>query len=48
MSQQEAKRRLLSRLSRQFGYTVPALTLVASGLVFQAHADEPTEAFTNI
>lgn len=48
MSQQEAKRRLLSRLSRQFGYTAPALALVASGLAFQAHADEPTDAFTNM
>lgn len=48
MSQQEAKRRLLSRLSRQFGYAAPALALVASGLAFQAHADEPTEAFTNM
>ncbi len=48
MSQLEAKRRLLSRLSRQFGYTAPALALVASGLAFQAHANEPTEGFTNM
>lgn len=47
MSQHEAKRRLLSRLSRQFGYTAPALALVASGLAFQANADEPTESFVN-
>lgn len=48
MSQHEAKRRLLSRLSRQFGYTAPALALVASGLAFQAHADEPTDSMTNV
>ncbi|MGO2008440.1 MAG: hypothetical protein ACTH24_10270, partial [Vreelandella alkaliphila] len=48
MSQQEAKRRLLSRLSRQFGYTAPALALVASGLAFQVSADEPTEGFTTM
>ncbi|KPQ26200.1 MAG: hypothetical protein HLUCCA13_00480 [Halomonas sp. HL-48] len=48
MSQHEAKRRLLSRLSRQFGYTAPALALVAGGLAFQAQADEPTEGFTSM
>ncbi|MDQ7728822.1 hypothetical protein [Halomonas sp. SpR8] len=48
MSQHEAKRRLLSRLSRQFGYTAPALALVASGLAFQAQADEPTEGFASM
>lgn len=48
MSQHEAKRRLLSRLSRQFSYTAPALALVASGVAFQAHADEPTEGFTDM
>ncbi|WP_434986559.1 hypothetical protein [Vreelandella zhaodongensis] len=48
MSQQEAKRRLLSRLTRQFGYTAPALALVASGLAFQAVANEPTEEFTDV
>ncbi|MBF59842.1 hypothetical protein KF947_05645 [Halomonas sp. FeN2] len=48
MSQNEAKRRLLSRLSRQFGYTAPALALVAGGLAFQAQADEPTEGFTSM
>jgi hypothetical protein len=48
MSQHEAKRRLLSRLSRQLGYSAPALALVASGVAFQVHADEPTEGFTNL
>lgn len=48
MSQHEVKRRLLSRLSRQFGYTAPALALIASGLAFQAQADEPTEGFTSM
>lgn len=48
MSQHEVKRRLLSRLSRQFGYTAPALALVASGLAFQAQADEPTEGFSSM
>lgn len=48
MSQHEVKRRLLSRLSRQFGYTAPALALVASGLAFQAQADEPTEEFSSM
>ncbi|TVM04968.1 MAG: hypothetical protein FMJ08_10765 [Halomonas sp.] len=40
MSQQESKRRLLSRLGRQFAYTAPALALAASGLAMQAHADD--------
>ena len=48
MSQHEAKRRLLSRLGRRFGYTAPALALVAGGLAFQAQADEPTEGFTSM
>jgi len=48
MSQHEVKRRLLSRLSRQFGYTAPALALVAGGLAFQAQADEPTEGFSSM
>lgn len=48
MSQHEVKRRLLSRLSRQFGYTAPALALVASGLAFQAQADEPTTGYTSM
>ena len=48
MSQHEAKRRLLTRLSRRFGYTAPALALVAGGLAFQAQADEPTDGFTSM
>lgn len=48
MSQHEAKRRLLSRLGRRFGYTAPALALVAGGLAFQTQADEPTEGFTSM
>ncbi len=38
--QDEKRRTLLSRLSRQLGYTAPALALVASGAAFQAVAGE--------
>jgi hypothetical protein len=48
MSQHEAKRRLLSRLGRRFGYTAPALALVAGGLAFQAQAGEPTDGFSSM
>ncbi|MBB3189530.1 hypothetical protein [Halomonas cerina] len=42
--QDEKRRSLLSRLSRQLGYTAPALVLVASGAAFQAVASEaPSE-----
>lgn len=43
MSQQEDKRRsLLGRLSRQLAYTAPALALVAGGAAFQAVASDTT------
>ena len=38
--QDEKRRSLLSRLSRQLGYAAPALLLVASGAAFQAVAGE--------
>lgn len=46
MSQQESKRRLLSRLGRQFAYTAPALALAASGLAMQAHADDTQSGYS--
>ncbi|MDR5904894.1 hypothetical protein [Franzmannia qiaohouensis] len=38
--QDEKRRSLLGRLSRQLGYAAPALALVASGVAFQAVADD--------
>ncbi|MDI5934581.1 hypothetical protein [Halomonas kalidii] len=47
--QDEKRRSLLSRLSRQLGYAAPALVLVASGAAFQAVAGETSAepAFTS-
>jgi H+/gluconate symporter-like permease len=43
--QDEKRRSLLGRLSRQLGYTAPALLLAASGAAFQAVASEtPADA----
>jgi hypothetical protein len=45
--QDERRRKLLGRLSRQLAYTAPALALVAGGAAFQAVAENsPTEAGT--
>ncbi|MDI5985922.1 hypothetical protein QLQ85_14085 [Halomonas sp. M4R5S39] len=47
--QDEKRRSLLCRLSRQFGYAAPALVLVASGAAVQAVAGETSAepAFTS-
>lgn len=42
IQQDDKRRRLLNRLSRQLAYTAPALVLMAGGAVLQATADNTT------